>query len=260
MRLSPLNLVILQGAAGEESITPPPYGEPSHSGIDPREPSSSPSSDDGPSSAWERRIVYIDGEPIVLADPESAKASSRKKHLWSAEEDEKLRALIDTYGAQKWSRIADSLPGRLGKQCRERWHNHLSPDLQKAPWSAEEDRIIVDSVRQLGTKWSEMTRLLPGRTDNAIKNRWNSSQRKLQRKWKKVGLVARKLDVCPRSVDSLCKAVKRGASRTHDASERNEQQLEAEAQVFAAADQDAHPTNNPHLEAALAITALATQW
>lgn len=183
----------------EESVTPP-IGRQARALVSGSIDSPEDADVQVPSSALAdpRRIVYIGGEAVVLAEPEG-KAGGRKKHHWSPAEDEKLRALIEEHGAHKWSRIAQSLPGRLGKQCRERWHNHLSPDLQKAPWSAEEDQTINEAVRTLGTKWSEIVRLLPGRTDNAIKNRWNSSQRKLQRREKKVGLVARKLDICPGS-------------------------------------------------------------
>lgn len=105
---------------------------------------------------------------------------SAKKGNWSSQEDKILLEWVQKYGATKWTECSKLIKGRCGKQCRERWVNILNPGVKKGNWSFEEQENIFQNLRIHFTSWSSMSKILPGRTENSIKNYFYSSIRRLK--------------------------------------------------------------------------------
>ncbi|QIX01182.1 hypothetical protein AMS68_006699 [Peltaster fructicola] len=104
-----------------------------------------------------------------------------KRGPWSSQEDQLLLTLVNLHGAHNWVRISTTIGTRSPKQCRERFHQNLKPNLNHDPITPEEGLLIEQMVAEMGKRWAEIARRLRGRSDNAVKNWWNGSMNRRRR-------------------------------------------------------------------------------
>lgn len=117
-----------------------------------------------------------------------------RKGAWTKEEDERILQWVKENGTGKWKELSLSIPGRIGKQLRERWYNHLDPTLKKGGFTEAEDEMIIDMHQRVGSAWQRISEVLPGRSANSVKNRYhwiirNSTNQPQKMHIRKRGLV-----------------------------------------------------------------------
>lgn len=105
------------------------------------------------------------------------------KGHWTEEEDAKLMELVKHPSLENWAMVAQHVPGRTAKQCRERWSLNLDPSINRGPWTPVEDELLLKLQAEKGNKWAELSTHLPGRTENAVKTRYKSLMRARAREW-----------------------------------------------------------------------------
>lgn len=124
--------------------------------------------------------------PLPMSSFPAASECPELKAKWTKQEDRVLQGLVEQRGIKAWALVAQTVNQlihsgqkiRRGKQCRERWLNHLNPGLKKGCWTPAEDLQVLVQQREMGNRWSDIAKSLPGRNENSVKNRWKSMVRK----------------------------------------------------------------------------------
>ncbi|XP_027346838.1 transcription factor MYB88-like [Abrus precatorius] len=113
----------------------------------------------------------------------SEESKKKERHIvtWTREEDDILREQIGIHGTENWAIIASKFEDKTTRQCRRRWYTYLNSDFKRGGWSPEEDRLLCEAQKLFGNRWTEIAKVVSGRTDNAVKNRFSTLCRKREK-------------------------------------------------------------------------------
>ena len=131
-----------------------------------------------------------------------------KRCVWTDKEDKFIKKAVKKNALTDWSEIAKKIssispinyPPKTVKQCRERWHNKLNPNIKLSPWSEQEINIFFKSFKKYGPKWAKLSNELPGRTDNAVKNYFYCRLRKTARRINK-GIISDDMKITSQEIE-----------------------------------------------------------
>ncbi|EAY02084.1 Myb-like DNA-binding domain containing protein [Trichomonas vaginalis G3] len=112
---------------------------------------------------------------------ETVLRKSHPREKFTHEEDNKILKLVQRYGENDWKKVASKMKGRNVRQCRERFKNYLSPNIDWSGWSEDEDKQLIEKYREMGPKWKVLSSFFPKRTEIIVKNRMNKILRKINK-------------------------------------------------------------------------------
>ena len=121
-------------------------------------------------------IKYFAKLQNKISEEEKERKMKKKqgtKRIFTQTEDELLLFLVGLMGEKRWKEISKLIPGKSVRQCRERYKTYLKPGINLDEWTPEDDSKLKELVENIGPKWAVLTSYFPGRTDNALKNRYN---------------------------------------------------------------------------------------
>ena len=115
------------------------------------------------------------------SEGESGIEQSTLRIRFTPEEDERLKELVKDVENNRWEKIAQKMPGRTARQCRDRYNNYLFKEISNEPWTEQEDTVILRMYKEIGPKWTQIAQHLQGRSGNNVKNRWYKHLKKVGR-------------------------------------------------------------------------------
>lgn len=143
---------------------------------------------------YQRNVIKIPEIPQKIIINSLTKGISSRRNF-TKEEDERLFILVQYYGEKNWDYISKMMPFRSARQCKDRYKNYLSPEINLKPWTKEEDLLLIKKYNELGQKWVQISQFFKGRSDNSIKNRWYNHLRQITEQPNKPKTILKEEDI-----------------------------------------------------------------